>query len=270
MKKVIMPFDGENFSEGAFSFATNLNKTAPIVLTGIFLHQADYARFFLSNSYLTKNAMGKNIEEEVIQRNIQQFIRLCEAHNIEYKIHEDLVDIAVPELTKETRFADLLIIGSEIFSKNIPENDSTIFLKNTLQHTECPVLIVPEKFYFPSQNILTYDGSPSSVFAIKQFSYLFPELCDNKTILVYAGENSEDIPGQINIEEFTASHFTNMAITVLNTGHKMNFNDWVIKHESPVLVSGSFGRSGLSSLFTKSFVINVIDAHQTIVFIAHQ
>ena len=102
----------------------------------------------------------------------------------------------IPELTKETRFADLLIIGSEIFFKNISDNDSNIFLKHTLQHTECPVMVVPEKFYFPSQNILAYDGSASSVFAIKQFAYLFPDLCDNKTILVYATEETGDIPAR--------------------------------------------------------------------------
>ena len=138
-----------------------------------------------------------------------------------------------------------------------------------LQHTECPVLVVPENFYFPSQNILAYDGSASSVFAIKQFAYLFPDLCDNKTILVYAAEETEDIPAHVNIEELAASHFSNLAITVLDGGKK-DFSEWVLKYENPILVSGSFGRSGFSSLFTKNFVINIIDAHKTPVFIAHQ
>jgi len=155
-----------------------------------------------------------------------------------------LDDFAIPELTKETRFADLLIIGSEIFYNNIAENDSNIFLKDTLQHTECPVLVVPENFYFPSQNILAYDGSASSVFAIKQFAYLFPDLCDNKTILVYASEETEDIPAQVNIEKLAASHFSNLAITVLNTGRRKNFSEWVLKHENPLLISGSFGQIG--------------------------
>ena len=98
----------------------------------------------------------------------------------------------------------------------------------------------------------------------------FPDLCDNKTILVYAAEETEDIPAQVNIEELAASHFSNLAITVLTTDRNENFSEWITKHENPILVSGSFGRSGFSSLFTKSFVINIIDAHQTPVFIAHQ
>ena len=272
MKKVIMPFNGGKFSEGAFSFATSLNNAKPILLTGIFLPQGGFTHFFLfppslSGAYVP---LEKKVEEENIQKNIERFKSSCKKNNIEYRIHENLDDFAIPELTKETRFADLLIIGSEIFFKNISENDSNIFLEDTLQHTECPVLVVPEKYYFPSQNILAYDGSASSVFAIKQFAYLFPHLCGNKTILVYAAEETEDIPAQVNIEELTATHFSNLAITVLTTDRKENFGEWILKHENPILVSGSFGRSGFSYLFTRSFVINIINAHQTPVFIAHQ
>jgi nucleotide-binding universal stress UspA family protein len=272
MKKVIIPFDGSRFSEGAFSFAITLNNRRPILLTGIFLSQVDFSRFFLFPAALTDASvlLEKNAEEENIKKNIERFTSLCQKNNIECRIHEDLYDFALPELTKESRFADLLIIGSEIYFKNISENDYNIFLKDTLQHTECPVMVVPEKFHLPTQNILAYDGSTSSVFAIKQFAYLFPDLCDNKTILVYAAEETEEIPAEVNIEELAASHFSNLAITVLNSSHKENLTEWVLKRENSLLISGSFGRSGFSSQFTKSFVINIIDAHKIPVFIAHQ
>lgn len=272
MKKVIIPFDGGKFSEGAFSFAISFNNLNPILLTGIFLSQADFTKFFLFPPYLSGSPAPaeKDIEKENINRNIEVFSAMCLKNKIRYKVHENLDDFAIPELTKETRFADLLIIGSEIFFKNMAHDNSNLFLEDTLQHTECPVLVVPEKFYFPLQNILAYDGSASSVFAVKQFAYLFPHWCDNKTILVYATEETEDIPAQVNIEELAASHFSDLAITLLNTDRKKNFNEWFLKHESPILVSGSFGRSGFSYLFIKSFVINIIDAHKTPVFIAHQ
>ena len=47
MKKVIIPFNGGKFSEGAFSFATSLNNTKPILLTGIFLPQGGFTNFFI-------------------------------------------------------------------------------------------------------------------------------------------------------------------------------------------------------------------------------
>jgi hypothetical protein len=269
MKKAIIPFDGGKFSEGAFSFAIHLNNLRPVLLTGIFLSTLDFSRFFLFPPSISTHSilLEREAEEENIQKNIAEFISLCTKNNIQSRVHKDMDDVALPELTKETRFADLLIIGSEIIFKN---NDYNIFLKDTLQHTECPVMVVPENFHFPSLNILAYDGSTSSVFAIKQFAYLFPDLCDNKTILVYAAEEIEDIPAGENIEELAASHFSNLAVTVLKTGQTENLTEWVLKQKNPMLISGSFGRSGFSSQFTKSFVINIIDAHRIPVFIAHQ
>ena len=105
---------------------------------------------------------------------------------IEYRVHKDLFESPISQLTKETRFADLMIIGSETFYKSAIEYGTHEYLKDALHGTECPVIIVPEKFNFPSNIILAYDGSASSVFAIKQFALLFPELCNLKTNLVYA------------------------------------------------------------------------------------
>lgn len=272
MKKIIIPFNGGEFSESAFSFAVTLNNTKPILLTGIFLSPVDFSRFFLSAPAAPNDTiqLEKNLEVKKIKKNIDVFVSLCQKNNIECRIHEDLYDFALPELTKESRFADLLIMGSEMFFTNMSANDYNIFLKDTLQHTECPVMVVPEHFCFPLQNILAYDASTASVFAIKQFAYLFPDLCDNKTILVYAAEEEEDIPAEVNIEELAASHFSNLAITVLDAEQVENLTDWVLKHERPLLICGSFGRSGFSSQFTKSFVVNIIDAHRIPVFIAHQ
>lgn len=272
MRKVIIPFDGGKFSESAFLFSISLNDADPILLTGIFFSKVDFLSFFLFPPSIA-NAIPRpvnEVEKQEIEKAMELFTSRCKAHNIDCRVHKETDDLAVPQLTRETRFADLMIMGSEIFNNNISEKNSNTFLKDSLQHTECPVMIVPDGSYAPSQNILAYDGSASSVFAIKQFAYLFPDLCSHKTILVYAAENTEDIPAQENIEELAASHFSDLAITLLNTGKRKSFSQWVMKHENPLLISGSFGRSGFSSLFTKSFVTDIIEAHQTPVFIAHQ
>ncbi len=269
MRKVIIPFNGGKYSEIAVSFANTLNKIQPILITGIFFTEFEFSKFFLLTESLPEAGYESIIqsEKEVIKKNIERFINSCKKNDIQYALHEIEDDFTIPELTKETRFADLMIIASKDFYKN---SETTDYLKDMLHHTECPVLIVPKEFYFPSQNILAYDGSASSVFAIKQFAYLFPDLCNNKTILVYAGAEGKDIPGQVHIEEFTSSHFSNLAISVLHNNRKKNFHDWILEHQNPLLVSGSFGRSGFSSLFTKDFVLNIIDEHKTLIFIAHQ
>ena len=271
MKKIIIPFDGGDISKGAFSFACLLNETNPILLAGIFLPKVDYARFFFFPTAFVGPAyipISENFEEDTIENNVEEFVELCQKNNIEYRVHKDPYDSAISQLSKETRFADLMIIGSEVFYTN-GTLGTTEYLKDALHNTECPVMIVPEKFNTPSQIVLAYDGSESSVYAIKQFAYLFPELCSLNTILVHAGENKKEIPDPVLIEEFAASHFENLAINKISGEDKKNFNEWLTEHSNPLLVCGSFSRSGISEIFTRSFVIDIIKEHKTLIFIAH-
>jgi hypothetical protein len=46
MKKIILAFDGTHFSEGAFEFARRLNELQPVLLTGVFLPQAEIANLW--------------------------------------------------------------------------------------------------------------------------------------------------------------------------------------------------------------------------------
>lgn len=273
MKKIIIPFDGGHFSKGAFSFAVSLHGFKPVLLTGIFLPQVDYARFFFFPTAFSSSAYIPVLEDfnkEDVDSNAEQFAQLCQKNSIEYRVHKVLFESPISQLVKETRFADLMVIGSETFYKSAIDYGIHEYLKEALHTTECPAIIVPERFNFPSHIILAYDGSASSVFAIKQFAGLFPELCKLKTILIYAGDEKHNIPDQVLIEELAARHFDDLTITKFTSDHRNEVNSWFGQHRDSLVVSGSFGRSGLSELFSRSFIMDLIKEYKTPVFIAHQ
>ena len=273
MKKIIIPFSGGEFSKGAISFANTLHAIRPVLLTGVFLPAVDYARYFFFPTAFASPAyipMPEDFEEEEVLSSIHHFAEYCQKNMIDYRVHKDLNDSAIPQLTKETRFADVMIIGSETFYKKGITYGSNEYLKDALHESECPVIIVPEQFNFPSHIVLSYDGSASSVFAIKQFAALFPELCNRKTILLYAGDEKKKIPDQVLIEELAARHFKDLTITRLVADDKEAINNWFHPHRDALVVSGSFGRSGFSELFKQSFIMEIIKEYQTPVFIAHQ
>ena len=275
MKKILLVFDGNHFSEGAFAFARELNEKNPVLLTGVFLPQADFVDLW---SYTDGAMIGplflSRIEGEEpgkLEKNITHFETLCLKNGIDFRVHKDFNELVLPELIKETRFADLLIIGSESFFASLGTHEPNDFLKDTLHEVECPVLVVPEDFSFPKTNVLAYDGSRSSVYAIKQFAYLFPEFAGNTTILVYAKENGElSLPDEINMEELVARHYKDLTITKLNADAKDYFRTPILERKKALVVSGSFGRTGLSTLFKKSFVNDLIRDHKIPVFIAHR
>lgn len=273
MKKILLAFDGTRFSEGAFEFARKLHELQPVLLTGIFLPQAE-----LGNLWSYADGIGVTFipqlqkdNSEQVEKNIAHFEKLCQGNGIDYRVHKDFFDLALPELKKESCYADLLILGSEIFYKNMGTDNPNDYLRDALHDIACPVLLVPEKFNFPESIILAYDGSEEAVYAIKQFAYLFPELTNIPTLLVYANNiPGADFPDKIQMEELVARHFSDLSLLKLSVNPKKEFSGWVMDKKSAMLVSGSYSRSGLSQLIKNSFIKDIIASHRLPVFIAHK
>jgi nucleotide-binding universal stress UspA family protein len=271
--KVVLAFDGSHFSEGAFEFARRLNQKNSILLTGVFIPPFAYMNAW-SHSNLTGDPLAVPQEEahypEIVKKTIDQFEKACLRNRITYSIHREESVFETPDLKKETRFADLIILGSESFYKYAGGGVPSQYVTDALHTAECPVLVVPEQFEFPESNILAYDGSASSVYAIRQFAYLFPELCKQNTLLIYAHEKECEIPDEAFIEELAASHFPNLTLFRLDLDPKKYFADWIREKKTALLVSGSFGRSTLSNILKKSFVLDIIKDHALPVFITHK
>ena len=270
MKKVIVAFEGTTFSEGAIEFARKLNEINPILLTGLFLPQSYLASLW---SYASSDDTSDTplIEEEsstMITNNIRQFEKMCQTNKINYKIHKDFYDLALPELKTESMFADLLILSSEKFYE-AAGSDQDEYLETALTSIKCPVVVVPEHFTFPDSNLLTYDGKDDSIFAIKQFAYILPELSGNRSLVVFAS-TEKNIPEIKALEELTQSHFKNVSFEILDFDPKKFLSTWLSEQRSSIVVCGSYGRSGLSQFFKKSIMKQVIYEHKLPVFIAHR
>jgi nucleotide-binding universal stress UspA family protein len=273
MKKVLIAFDGTQFSSGAFQFAKQLNALQPILLTGVFLSQLSYSNLWSYANAMTGQVYVPVLEDEdddAFEENIEVFRSLCIRNDISFRVHKDSNGFAMPELKKETRFADLLIVGSEKFFEDIVTGDPTEYMKDAIREAECPVVVVPEEFNFPNRNIIAYDGSASSVYAMKQFAYLFPELSQNETMVVFSKiETDERLPSQEHIEELATQHFKDLTLQKLEVNARKYFSTWLNEEENPILVCGALGRSATSQMFRKSFVTDVIADHRFPVFIAH-
>lgn len=272
MKKVLVVFEGTNFATGAFNYALHLNSIDPILLTGVFLPQVDYANLW---SYGSGGSgpmfvpLMESVDAQTVQQHIETFTHLCEKNRIEYRVHKDVMDFALPELKRETRFADLLIIGSESFYSNLGSYEQNEYLKDAITQAECPIIVIPEKAGMPSSLVLAYDASRCSVYAIKQFAYLFPELAKLPTLLVYVAKSNGEFPESDNISELAARHYPDLTFQKLEMDSRQEFSAWLSQRENTMLVAGSYGRSGFSQLFKSSFVSAVIDEHRLPVFIAH-
>ena len=272
MKKVILAFDASHFSDGAFEFARKLNEIDKICLVGVFLPQVELANLW-SHAKAAGNVFipmigCQNVEQ--MEENINRFEKQCCDFGIKYKVKRKITNLALKELEDQSRFADLVILGSEYFFEQMGMHHPNDYLEDALHAVSCPVILVPEKFDFPKSIVLAYDGSYNSVFSMKLFCYLFPECRNTKTLLVYARENDNDIPKNDQLEELLDGHFNDLSLIKIDADPSKYLRTWLEDQKSALFVCGLYGRSGFSQLFKKSFVRDIIAEHKIPIFIAHK
>jgi hypothetical protein len=275
MKKILLAIAENKLPENAFEFIRQLNEVSPVLLTGVFLRQIVYSLepelgFYGGMGIPVYTTEMEVLTQEDVNKQINWFTAACLKNKIEYRIHDDTDDLILHELKQESRFADLLIISEDAFYHLTETTEPGEYLKSILHLTECPVLIVPEKFEFPENVIFSYDGSESSVYALKQFSYVLTELCNKEAVVVYENSDGErKMPGEILIHELAARHFSALSFLTLDKD-LFRLSACIKMQQSPILIAGSYGRSGFSEIFKKSFIDNILKEHKLPVFIAHK
>ena len=208
-------------------------------------------------------------ENVVCEQNIQSFEAVCAGRHIIPYIHRNTVD-PVNEIFKETRFADLLIVDSQL--PGLDKENSVLpgFVKEILAKSECPVVIAPPDFTDIEEIVFAYDGSASSVFAIKQFSYLFPGLSDCRLMIlqVNAKENVPVIESQ-KIGELLQMHYSAIGYHYLQGKASEELYKYLVNKKNTFIVMGAFGRNQLSVFLKQSAAELLIKKVNLPLFIAH-
>ncbi len=274
MKKLIIALDGQHFPKGAFNFVKSINSKSKVLLAGIFLSPVDYSKVLaftgMEGVTLMPEWLMRNEDDVVVNKNISLFKEVCSAEGIEYRIHKDTDLMAIASLIEETRFADSLLISSDLFYQNVSKEQPNFYLEEVLKRSECPVMLVPENYQEPGQVILTYDGNESSVFAIKQFAYVYPELAKKETILLAITHQEDELPEYSLVSELVSRHFPNLKVQSLHLKHKKDFSEWMLNKPNSFIIMGAFSRSIFSQLFKKSFASDVIHDIKMPLFISHK
>lgn len=274
MKKILLLFDGRNFHENSLAFAQQLHLLSPITVTGLFAPVVSLASLW---SYAAAGQTGAPVpalleadEDAEVKEHIQRFEGLCAASRIPYRVHQAVYDLALPALRHESRFADLLILSGDTFYHEMLFGDAARYLRDALHDAECPVLVLPEKATVPSSVLVAYDGSRASVYAMKQFAYLFPEWSRVETTLLHSGKGHPDaLPEAPLIGELAGAHFKHLHQRAFEGGREA-LREWTEAQPDALLVAGSFARSWLSELFRDSFAAELLRHRKMPVFIAHQ
>jgi hypothetical protein len=209
------------------------------------------------------------IEPGILRTNKKIFAEACTNRGVNCEFLPNL-PLEINELLKESRFSDLIIIDPTISFENRLEGIPSLFVEQLLKRTECPVIVAPESFDGCEETIFAYDGSKSSMFAIRQFTNLFPELRNVKlTVLEVGDENNRFITEMDRLAEWLKNYYSNVDYKLLYGRPKDELFGYLLEKEKAIVVMGAFGRTMLSSLLSKSNAELILKALNLPVFISH-
>jgi nucleotide-binding universal stress UspA family protein len=274
MRKILVAFDGSVYAEGALEYAFYLGDKSNDIITGVFIEDLSYLNYInvFGEEYLPLDFEAidelKSDAANKVKENIESFSDTCEEKGWRYDVHYNK-GVPAYELIKESRFADLIVMGYQTFFSNVENLSDRNLLKDLLSDAESPVIAVPYEKTTPQQVVLTYNGKPSSMFAIKQFAYLLPrmskELSTTCLILSSREKETKDLS-----KEYLDFHFKHLEYEKMVDEPNEKIISYTQSLSSPLLVMGSYGQNIFKRFFSTSVAEKIIKQQTIPIFIAHR
>lgn len=276
MEKILYVTDAITFSRNSLEFACYLSNLTHSKLTGIFLENE--ALELRSSEVIREIAIGEPVpgaspeSQKALYRdkNIERFKHICECNGVKCLVHRD-PGMPAAEVIKESRYADMIVMDAGTSFSWKPEGIPTTFVEEVLEKSECPVAVAPEDFEGVEEVIFTYNGSRSSVYAMKQFANLLPELRACKATVLSVTESGKSVKSnETRLKEWLDTHYDQGEIVVLRDGNvSASLLEYLFSRKKIFIVMGAFGRSILSNIIVPNPAAPVVKLVTQPIFIAH-
>jgi hypothetical protein len=277
MEKILFVTDAIRLNTKMLDFAAFICNLSHSKLTGIFLeNQENELRSpdaIMASAVMSGTSTNDDIsviKEHCCADNIAQFQEACASRGIDCTVHRDKGN-PLKEIITESRYADLMLLDVE--TSFIPQHEDipTGFAKGVLTGAECPVVILPVNFDGIEQLVFTFDGQPSSIFAIKQFTYLFPQLNEQRAVVISINEEETvpDAEERYKLKEWLHMHYKNVEFVSSPGNVEVGLLELVLERTKAFIVMGAYGRSMISNFLHPSHANPVLRTTSQPVFIAH-
>ena len=279
MKKILLLLDGTELPMHVIHSAIAIARADNALLHALFIvpdiYKATPGYPFVIEPALAAPIMpGETIDEESRKKandNIQLFVEICSEANILFSTSGG-GETSFDDLMRQSAFADLVMVDAGSDFPGSPFIPLMISLHDLLVAAHCPVLVLKEPLKVPRQIILSYDGSYSSIHAIKMFSYIFPEWRTVPVCLlsVYTKSNAA-LEYEAYIKDWLSHHFTSLRIDLLKGEPRKTLVDEVRSRGGDALVvMGAYGGSALSRMLHNSISNNIISETMSALFMSHE
>jgi hypothetical protein len=274
MQKILLIINAQNADTNSVDFACKIAKSNDSKLCALVVENMHFNYIPSTGLEAPSYFSAVSPASAMLTADKEQIIRLfkeqCKLKGVN---HEILTDDREPlqQVIFESRFADLLIVDPQITVFEGEEQLPSHFIKEILAKAECPVLLAPEKFDEVEEVVFCYDGSASSVFAFKQFTYLMPQFKAVKVRVLEVNRKEKEKFNEADrkIMEWVRANYPTVCYYSLAGNANDELFAYLFMTKNRLVVLGAYGRSMLSNFFRKSNAEILMRTVDLPLFIAH-
>jgi hypothetical protein len=274
MEKILLVINAYKPHLASIHFACAVAQSTKTKLTGLFIENVYFGYVPSdfdepSSSDRSGKAGAEATADSVTVQAIQLFVSECAKKGVEQEIYINKGE-PIQEIIYESRFADLLILDPGIDFYNDNEQLPSHLVKEVLTNAECPVILTPEKTEALDEIVFCYDGSASSVFAIKQFTYLLAPFTTKRAVLLEISKSAgKEGDSQQKMLSWLGAHYLSVSHVLLEGDAQDELFAYLFKKQNKWVVLGAYGRGLLSRFFRKSSADILIRSVDLPLFITH-
>jgi len=271
--KILLALNALNFNKDQLNYPAYIAKLTNGNVTALFIENLIKVVVLLSNYENFGNypfsGVDVDLKKEMADKNIDAYKQFCTEKDLDGSFLR-IWDMPLEETIEASRFADLLLIASGLSFDVGMETAPAKFVEEVLTAVQCPVLVMPNNMQPINEVIFTYNGSYSSMYAIKQFTHLFPSFKNKKVTVLYVSENDDEvIANKRYIKEYLQHHYETVEFKLLMGSSVAAIFSHLIKQQNCIVTFGAYGRSKISQFFKKSKAENILKRLDMPVFITH-
>ena len=272
--KILLVLDALAFDKAQLDYPAYISELTNGEITVLFLENtavvhAPFSKYGHLGGYQLSEEESTESKKEIINKNIETYKQLCIEKNLSGNLLRARV-IPEDKAIEASRFADLLMISYNLSFAKRYEETPTKFVENVLTGAQCAVLVMPKTMQEINEVFFTCNGSFSSMYGIRQFTYLFPAFKDKKFTILYVVENEdEETTHKRSIKEYMNHHYKNWEFKLLMGNSSAVILSHLSKQRNSMVTFGAYGRSQFSQFFKKSEAESIINTLDMPVFITH-
>jgi hypothetical protein len=262
MRKILLAANAYEVKTSAIDFACYIANLTRSPLTGILL---EHKKASIENLVSAGDSEYETTLPSIIATNMNIFSDRCLLNDASHSVQHVQGD-PLRQMTKESLYADVILTdGNTSFNEH--EGWPSRFVKELLENAKCPVIITPFDFDEINEVVFAYDGSDSSIFAMKQFIYLFPEFTNVKiTVLQVLKSEDDDITEKEKLKELLMMYYSSVHYDTLHGHAETELFKKFIGKRNKLLVSGAYGRKKVFNRSTADFLLKTLNIP---IFITH-